>query len=133
MGTLNLLGAMREAGIGAIVFSSTCAVYGEPDKIPMRDTRRLGPVNPYGETKLAIERALKWYGGAYGMRYAALRYFNAAGADPDGEIGENHDPETHVIPLAIRAALGQAGPINSIRHRLSDRRRYRRCATTTSM
>jgi UDP-arabinose 4-epimerase len=111
-GTLNLLGAMREAGIGSIVFSSTCAVYGEPDEIPMRENVSLAPVNPYGETKLAIERALKWYAGAYGIRYAALRYFNAAGADPEGEIGENHDPETHVIPLAIRAALGQAGPIS---------------------
>ncbi|HEY1798134.1 MAG TPA: UDP-glucose 4-epimerase GalE [Stellaceae bacterium] len=111
MGTLNLLAAMREAGIGSIVFSSTCAVYGEPDEIPMRETLPLAPVNPYGETKLAIERALRWYSGAYGIRYAALRYFNAAGADPEGEIGEAHDPETHVIPLAIRAALGQAGPI----------------------
>ncbi len=112
IGTLNLIGAMREAGIGSIVFSSTCAVYGEPDEIPMRENVPLAPVNPYGETKLAIERALKWYGRAYGIRYAALRYFNAAGADPEGEIGEGHDPETHVIPLAIRAALGQAGPIS---------------------
>lgn len=112
IGTLNLLGAMREAGIGSIVFSSTCAVYGEPDEIPMRENVPLAPVNPYGETKLAIERALKWYGPAYGIRYAALRYFNAAGADPEGEIGEGHEPETHVIPLAIRAALGQAGPIS---------------------
>jgi UDP-arabinose 4-epimerase len=98
-------------GIGSIVFSSTCAVYGEPDEIPMREDLPLAPVNPYGETKLAIERALRWYAGAYGIRYVALRYFNAAGADPEGEIGERHDPETHVIPLAIRAALGQAGPI----------------------
>ena len=112
IGTLNLLSAVREAGIGSIVFSSTCAVYGVPDEIPMREHLPLGPVNPYGETKLAIERALQWYSGAYGIRYAALRYFNAAGADPDGEIGEEHDPETHVIPLAIRAALGQAGPIS---------------------
>lgn len=112
IGTLNLLGAVREAEINSIVFSSTCAVYGEPDKIPMRENVALGPVNPYGETKLAIERALAWYAAAYGMRYAALRYFNAAGADPEGEIGEDHDPETHVIPLAIRAALGQAEPIS---------------------
>jgi UDP-arabinose 4-epimerase len=112
IGTLNLLGAVREAGIGSIVFSSTCAVYGVPDEIPMRESAPLVPVNPYGETKLAIERALGWYGGAYGVRYAALRYFNAAGADPEGENGEDHDPETHVIPLAIRAALGQAGPIS---------------------
>lgn len=112
IGTLNLLGAVRETGVGSIVFSSTCAVYGEPDEIPMRETLPLSPVNPYGETKLAIERALAWYAGAYGIRYAALRYFNAAGADPEGEIGEDHDPETHVIPLAIRAALGQGGPIS---------------------
>jgi UDP-arabinose 4-epimerase len=112
IGTLNLLGAVREAGIASIVFSSTCAVYGEPDEIPMRENVRLAPVNPYGETKLAIERALAWYSGAYGIRYAALRYFNAAGADPEGEIGESHDPETHVIPLAIHAALGRAGPIS---------------------
>lgn len=111
-GTLSLLAAMREAGIDTIVFSSTCAVYGTPDEIPMRETAALRPVNPYGETKLAIERALHWYDGAYGMRYAALRYFNAAGADPDGEIGETHEPETHLIPLAIRAALGQAGAID---------------------
>jgi UDP-glucose-4-epimerase GalE len=77
----------------------------------MRENITLAPVNPYGETKLAIERALGWHSAAYGMRYAALRYFNAAGADPDGEIGEGHEPETHVVPLAIRAALGQAGPI----------------------
>jgi len=112
IGTLNLLGAIREAEISTIVFSSTCAVYGEPDEIPMRENVPLAPVNPYGETKLAIERALAWYSGAYGIRYAALRYFNAAGADPEGEIGENHEPETHVMPLAIRAALGQAGPIS---------------------
>lgn len=112
IGTLNLLGAVREAGIGAIVFSSTCAVYGEPDEIPMREHVPLAPVNPYGDTKLAIERALAWYAGAYGIRYVALRYFNAAGADAAGEIGEDHDPETHVIPLAIRAALSQAGPIS---------------------
>ena len=111
-GTLILLGAMREAGIGSIVFSSTCAVYGIPEKIPMREDTPLGPVNPYGETKLAIERALRWYGPAYGIRFAALRYFNAAGADPEGELGERHDPETHVIPLAIRAGLGRAGSIS---------------------
>jgi UDP-arabinose 4-epimerase len=110
-GTLELLAAMREAGIGTIVFSSTCAVYGCPEAVPIRETALLRPVNPYGETKLAIERALHWYGEAYGMRAVALRYFNAAGADPDGEIGELHEPETHLVPLAIRAALGQGGPI----------------------
>jgi len=110
-GTLALLAAMREAGVGRIVFSSTCATYGNPDAVPIAETAPQRPVNPYGETKLAIERALYWYGGGYGLRSVALRYFNAAGADLDGEIGENHAPETHLIPLALRAALGQAGPL----------------------
>ncbi|HEX3881753.1 MAG TPA: UDP-glucose 4-epimerase GalE [Stellaceae bacterium] len=112
IGTLTLLDAMGEAEIRRIVFSSTCAVYGIPEKTPMREDTPLGPVNPYGETKLAIEQALRWYSRAYGIRFAALRYFNAAGADAEGDIGETHEPETHVIPLAIRAALGQGGPIN---------------------
>src|ERR1051325_9123184 len=106
VGTLSLLDAMREAGVATIVFSSTCAVYGIPETVPIRETTAKAPLNPYGETKVAIERALHWYGAAHGLRYAALRYFNAAGADPDGEIGENHDPETHLIPLVLRAALG---------------------------
>lgn len=110
-GTLALLGAMREARVGNIVFSSTCAVYGVPEKLPISETTAKLPLNPYGDTKLAIERALNWYAGAYGMRYIALRYFNAAGADPDGEIGENHDPETHLIPLVLRAALGVGKPV----------------------
>ena len=110
-GTLALLGAMRAAGVQRIVFSSTCAVYGVPEMLPIRETTAKGPLNPYGDTKLAIERALNWYAAAYGMRYMALRYFNAAGADPDGEIGEDHQPETHLIPLVLRAALGRSGPI----------------------
>ena len=110
-GTLALLGAMREAGVATIVFSSTCAVYGAPEHLPIRETTAAAPLNPYGETKLAIERALHWYAAAYGTRYLALRYFNAAGADPDGEIGENHEPETHLIPLVVRAALGRGDPV----------------------
>jgi UDP-glucose-4-epimerase GalE len=110
-GTLALLGAMREAGVATIVFSSTCAVYGVPDRVPIGETAAKAPLNPYGETKLAIERALHWYGQAYGLRYAALRYFNAAGADADGEIGEDHDPETHLIPRVLRAALGRGDPV----------------------
>jgi UDP-arabinose 4-epimerase len=106
-GSLALLEAMREAGIGRIVFSSTCATYGIPGAMPIAETTPQLPVNPYGETKLAIERALHWYGAAYGLRSVALRYFNAAGADPEGEIGEAHDPETHLIPLVIEAALGR--------------------------
>jgi UDP-glucose-4-epimerase GalE len=106
-GTLSLLDAMREAGIGEIVFSSTCATYGAPGAVPIRETAPQHPVNPYGETKLAIERALHWYGQAYGMRSVSLRYFNAAGADREGEIGEDHEPETHLVPLVLQAALGQ--------------------------
>jgi len=108
-GTMNLLDAMVDAGVRDIVFSSTCATYGEPVRVPIDEQHPQSPVNPYGETKLAIERALYWYQRAYAMRFAALRYFNAAGADPDGEIGEDHDPETHLIPLAIEAALGGKG------------------------
>ena len=106
-GTLSLLEAMRETGIDKIVFSSTCATYGIPASVPIRETAPQFPVNPYGETKLAIERALHWYGEAYGLRWISLRYFNAAGADPEGEIGELHEPETHLIPLVLEAALGR--------------------------
>jgi UDP-arabinose 4-epimerase len=106
-GTLSLLEAMRETGVGEIVFSSTCATYGIPDRVPIREDAPQRPVNPYGETKLAIERALHWYGKAYAMRSVSLRYFNAAGADPQGEIGECHEPETHLVPLVLQAALGQ--------------------------
>jgi len=105
-GTLNLLDAMLDAGVRDIVFSSTCATYGDPTLVPIDESHPQNPVNPYGETKLAIEHALHWYQRAYGLRFAALRYFNAAGADPDGELGEDHDPETHLIPLAIEAARG---------------------------
>ncbi|HYM72633.1 MAG TPA: UDP-glucose 4-epimerase GalE [Stellaceae bacterium] len=111
-GTLALLDAMREAGAKQIVFSSTCATYGLPDEVPIRETMPQRPVNPYGETKLAIERALHWYGAAYGLRSVALRYFNAAGCDTNGEIGEEHDPETHLIPLVLRAALGLGPPVS---------------------
>jgi UDP-arabinose 4-epimerase len=107
VGTLSLLDAMREAGVGEIVLSSTCAVYGTPHTVPIRENAVQCPVNPYGETKLAIERALRWYGEAYGIRSVSLRYFNAAGADLEGELGECHEPETHLIPLVLQAALGQ--------------------------
>ena len=111
-GTLALLAAMRDARIATIVFSSTCAIYGIPQRVPIGETTATAPLNPYGDTKLAVERMLHWYAGAYGLRYAALRYFNAAGADPDAEIGEDHDPETHLIPLVLRAALGRGDPIS---------------------
>jgi UDP-glucose-4-epimerase GalE len=106
-GSLALFEAMRKSGVERIVFSSTCATYGIPKRIPIKETAAQLPVSPYGETKLAIERALHWYGRAYGLRSAALRYFNAAGADPEGEIGEAHEPETHLVPLVVLAALGR--------------------------
>jgi UDP-arabinose 4-epimerase len=107
-GSLALLDAMVDHGVRDVVFSSTCATYGTPVQVPMTEDHPQRPINPYGESKLAVERILHWYQGAYGLRYAALRYFNAAGADPEGEIGEDHDPETHLIPLAIGAALGSS-------------------------
>jgi UDP-arabinose 4-epimerase len=110
--TLNLLDAMVDNGVRDIVFSSTCATYGEPTHVPISEDHPQNPVNPYGESKLAVEKILHWYQGAYPLRFAALRYFNAAGADPDGEIGEDHDPETHLIPLAIEAALGRRAALD---------------------
>ena len=107
MNTLTLLEAMQETGADKIVFSSTCATYGVPDEVPLHEGNPQNPINPYGESKLFVEKMLRWWGGAHGLRSAALRYFNAAGADPDGEIGEDHTPETHLIPLAIQAALGE--------------------------
>ena len=109
--TLNLLDAMVDKGIKDIVFSSTAAVYGEPLIVPIPEDHRLLPVSPYGDSKLFVERTLRWYGEAYGLRWAALRYFNAAGADPEGDIGEDHAPESHLLPLAIKAALGQRGEL----------------------
>jgi UDP-glucose-4-epimerase GalE len=105
--TVNLLDAMVETGVDSLVFSSTCATYGVPQQMPIREDHPQQPINPYGESKLFIERALHWYGQAHGIRAYALRYFNAAGADPETEIGEDHDPETHLIPLVIQTALGQ--------------------------
>jgi len=107
VGTLALLDAMLAADVRRIVFSSTCATYGVPTKVPIREDHPQAPINPYGFTKLAIERALADYSHAYGLGYAALRYFNASGAAADGTIGEDHDPETHLIPLVLQVALGQ--------------------------
>jgi UDP-glucose 4-epimerase len=107
VGTLALLDAMLAADVKRIVFSSTCATYGIPTKVPIREDHPQAPINPYGFTKLAIEHALADYAHAYGLGYAALRYFNASGAAADGTIGEDHDPETHLIPLVLQVALGQ--------------------------
>jgi UDP-arabinose 4-epimerase len=108
-GGLTLLNAALDAGVKRIIFSSTCAVYGVPAKVPIEENTPRQPVNPYGVSKLFFEQALEAYGRAYGFRYASLRYFNAAGADESGEIGELHDPETHLIPLALSSAAG-TGP-----------------------
>ncbi len=105
-GTLALLRAMGAGGVDAVVFSSSAAVYGEPQAVPIPEDHPLRPVNPYGRSKLMVEQILADAAAAGGPRFVALRYFNAAGADPDGELGEDHDPETHLIPLALRAAFG---------------------------
>lgn len=103
--TFSLLGACRAAGVDRFVFSSSAAVYGEPNTVPIPESHPTLPTNPYGETKLAVERILKWYAAPYGIRSTALRYFNAAGAHPDGTLVERHDPETHLIPIILRAVL----------------------------
>jgi UDP-glucose-4-epimerase GalE len=108
-GALSVLEAMAATGVRRFVFSSTCATYGEPIETPIPETHPQQPINSYGETKLTIERALPHFGRAYGIRSVALRYFNAAGADPQGELGEDHSPEIHIIPRAIEAATGGAG------------------------
>ena len=110
--SIELLNAMHAEGVRHFVFSSTCATYGIPDVSPIDERQPQLPVNPYGESKLMVERALHWFGLAHDLRYVALRYFNAAGADPDGEIGESHDPETHLIPLVIEAAQGRRSAVS---------------------
>lgn len=112
VGTLSLLDAMRAADVPRIVFSSTCATYGIPASSPIDESFPQSPVNPYGFTKLAIEHALEDYAHAYGMAFAALRYFNAAGASTEGDIGEDHSPESHLIPLVLQVALGQRKAIS---------------------
>ncbi|UZQ85215.1 UDP-glucose 4-epimerase GalE [Thermoclostridium stercorarium] len=107
MATMVLLEKMRDYGVRYIVFSSTAATYGEPENIPIMETDKTEPTNPYGETKLAVEKMLKWCDKAYGIKYTCLRYFNAAGAHESGKIGEDHTPETHLIPIVLQTALGQ--------------------------
>ena len=106
---LVLLDGMRTCGVKKIVFSSTAAVYGEPEKQPITEHDPTNPTNPYGETKLTFERAMNWYEGAYGLRYASLRYFNAAGATE--KCGEDHDPETHLVPITLQAAAGNRAQV----------------------
>jgi UDP-arabinose 4-epimerase len=107
VGSLNLLDTARDHGISQFVFSSTCATYGKPDVLPITEDTPQRPINPYGASKLMVERMIADFGTAHGLRSVILRYFNAAGADPDGEIGESHDPETHLIPLVLDAASGR--------------------------
>ena len=110
--TIALLDVVREHAPEAFLFSSTAAVYGMPDVVPIPEDARKEPINPYGDSKLSVERVLAAYGHAYKLPWAALRYFNAAGAHPDGTLRESHDPETHLIPLVIDAALGRRGPLS---------------------
>ncbi len=106
-GTIRLLEAMNRAGVKKIVFSSTAAAYGEPENIPIVESDATVPTNPYGESKLTVEKILKWSDNAYGIKYVALRYFNAAGAHISGNIGEDHSPESHLIPIILQVALGK--------------------------
>jgi len=107
VGSFNLIKAVKECGIKKFVFSSTCSLYGNPYKVPISEDEPTKPINPYAETKLMIEKILHDFDCAYGLKYAALRYFNAAGADFEGKIGESHEPETHLIPIVLEAALGK--------------------------
>ncbi len=109
---LNVLDAMRNYGTKYFVFSSTCATYGNPQYVPMDEAHPQNPINPYGESKYFVEKILAAYANAYGLNYTALRYFNAAGADPQGRIGESHDPETHLLPLILQVAQGKRASIN---------------------
>ncbi|MFN3648212.1 MAG: UDP-glucose 4-epimerase GalE [Armatimonadota bacterium] len=109
--TLGLLDAMRDHGIRHFIFSSSCATYGNPQYVPMDEQHPQDPINPYGESKFICEKIMKAYDRAHGLRFAALRYFNAAGCDPEGRIGESHDPETHLIPLILQAAQGKRDAI----------------------
>lgn len=106
-GTLCLLEQMNKAGVKRIVFSSTAATYGEPERVPIDEFDRTLPTNAYGETKLAMERMIRWFDVAHGIKFVSLRYFNAAGAHEGGRIGEDHSPETHLVPLVLQVALGQ--------------------------
>ena len=130
-GSIGLLDGLSRAGVTRLIFSSTCATYGEPQRVPIDETHPQQPINAYGETKLAVERALPHFETAYGLRSIALRYFNAAGADPDGLLGEDHAPEIHIIPRAIFAAQGHRHA-QGVRRGLPDRRTAPACVTTST-
>jgi len=110
-GTLSLLQAMREAGVGNIIVSSTCAIYGQPDKVPITEEEAQNPINPYGSTKLVMEQMCRDFEAAHGTRWVALRYFNASGCDLDGDVGERHEPEPHLIPRVLMAVDGEIGAL----------------------
>ncbi len=110
--TLTLLEAMKDCNVPNFIFSSSCSVYGEPEKNPIDENHSLRPISPYGKTKLMVEQILDDYDNAYGLKSICLRYFNAAGADPEGELGEDHRPETHLIPIVLETALGKRDHIN---------------------
>ncbi|MBU0951671.1 MAG: UDP-glucose 4-epimerase GalE [Elusimicrobia bacterium] len=112
VGGLNLLDAMNRHGVKKFIFSSTAAIFGEPDKSPIEENNVKLPTNPYGESKLIFEKMLRWYDRAFGIKYVCLRYFNAAGAHKSAKIGESHNPETHLIPIVLQAALGQREQID---------------------
>jgi len=109
--TLNLLNAMVKQGVPRFVFSSTAAIFGEPQYVPIDEKHPVAPINPYGASKAMVEQVLRDYDTAYGLKSICLRYFNACGADPEGDLGERHDPETHLIPLALQAVSGRRGPL----------------------
>ena len=112
VGTLTLLEAMRDSGVNRIVFSSTCATYGEPSQVPIVESEPQNPINPYGVTKLTVEKMLKDFDAAHNIKSVIFRYFNAAGSDPQGRLGEDHSPETHLIPLVLQTALGHRKAIS---------------------
>jgi UDP-arabinose 4-epimerase len=110
-GMISVLAAMEQTGVRKLVFSSSCATYGEPSAIPIREETSQQPINPYGRTKLICEQMIRDNAAAWGLNFSLLRYFNASGADPAGQLSERHDPETHILPLALQAAAGQRGPL----------------------
>jgi UDP-glucose 4-epimerase len=126
LGGLNLLEAMRTHSVPSVIFSSTCAVYGYPDRLPVTEDEAYKPVSVYGSSKRMFEEILEWYGKVHGIRYASLRYFNAAGAYPDGSLGEDHPDESHIIPIAISVAMGRREHFDLLRDGLQNTGRHLR-------